>query len=74
MRLDLDNLQTGEKLYYAGVDPTSYKEQGSSVDICVRCHKEWKFTDDVEHPPYSDRILSFWRCAICQAPLSESDN
>lgn len=74
MRLDLDNLQTTEKLFYAGVDPTLYKERASSVDVCRCCYNDWEYTDDVDHPPYSDRSIMLYRCAICQAPLSESDN
>lgn len=70
MRLDIDNSKTKTVLILKLVDIRDYVQKSAPVDVCGMCYARHKFTDDVEHPPYSDDV---YKCAICRTRLTDSD-
>lgn len=68
MRLDIDNNMTAVTLITKGVDLNRYND--APIDVCNQCYARDNFTDDVEHPPYSDDV---YKCAICRTRLTDSD-
>lgn len=68
MRLDIDNNKTAVALMKKGVDLKHYND--APIDVCSQCYTRYVFTDDVEHPPYSDDV---YKCAICRTRLTDDD-
>lgn len=66
MRLDIDNNITAIVLMSRDVNLKRYND--APIDVCSQCYARDGFTDDVDHPPYSDDV---YKCAVCGAQLVE---